>query len=611
MKKTFEFFLRYFIFWWLIFALFRIIFIFSQQVALAEFDFTEVAKSVVAGYRLDLSIAAYFSIPVYLLTLIYTFGAIAFVRKIFSYYNGLLVLSVVLLSSGNIIIYKYWGTLLNNRGLAYVLQPKEMFASVSTMQIIGGAIALFTACYLIWKAFTKWVSPAFNEINGTMFTRVMALLLVAPLLVIGLRGGVQLIPVNESAAVYSQHRILNQIATNNIWYLGHNLKQSGVTEKNPYVWMKKEEAISLRNTLYQSEGDSIVPLITISKPNVVILLLESWTSDIIKPLGGLEDVTPNFSKLSSEGLLFTEIHSSGFRTDQAIVSVLSGFPAQPNKSIVRFPDKAAKLPSIVKPLNQQGYHSSFFYGGELGFANMNSYLSAQGFQSITGKDAFESEAMNSKWGAHDGTVLNYQIDQLNKTKEPFFSVLLTLSTHEPFEVPVATPFNGTSESEQFKKAAWYTDKCLGDYFEAAKKQPWYKNTLFVLVADHGHRLPLNRQYEDPDIRSIPLLFFGQPLSEFLKGKKVPGTGNQNDLAATLLAGLGFDHKDFVWSNNLLLPDRKPFAYLSLDDSFTWLTPSKTYRISLDSSNLTTSPDTSGSRYGKAYMQLLYDAFLTY
>lgn len=611
MKKTLTFFVRYFAFWWLIFVLFRIIFVISQQSAISEYGFTEVSKGVVAGYRLDLSIAAYFSIPVYLFTLIYAFGATSVVRKIFSFYNGFLVFAVVMLSAGNIIIFKYWGTLLNNRGLAYVLQPKEMFASVSTWQIIAGAIALFVTCYLIWKAFTKWVSPAFDEINGTTFIRVTALILVAPLLVIGLRGGVQLIPVNESAAVYSPHRILNQIATNNIWYLGHNLKQSGMTEKNPYVWMKKEEAIFLRDALYKSESDSIVPLITTSKPNVVILLLESWTSDIIKPLGGLEDVTPNFSKLSSEGLLFTEIHSSGFRTDQAIVSVLSGFPAQPNKSIVRFPDKAAKLPSLVKPFNQNGYHSSFFYGGELGFANMNSYLSAQGFQSITGKDAFESDAMNSKWGAHDGTVLNYQLEQLNKTKEPFFSVLLTLSTHEPFEVPVATPFNGTSESEQFKKAAWYTDKCLGDYFEAAKKQPWYDNTLFVLVADHGHRLPLNRQYEDPAIRSIPLLILGKPLSDFLKGKKVPGTGNQNDLAATLLAGLGYDHRSFEWSNDLLLPDRKPFAYLSLDDSFTWLTPSKTYRISLDSSNLTTSQDTSGSRSGKAYMQLLYDAFLTY
>lgn len=611
MKKTFAFFIRYFAFWWLVFMLFRIIFILSQHQNLSDFGFTEVVAGIVAGYRLDLSIAAYFSIPVFLLTLILTFGATSFARKAFNIYNGFLVLAVVLLSAGNIIIYKYWGTLLNNRGLAYVLQPKEMFASVSTFQILAGALALFLICFLIWKAFSRWIIPAFDEINGTLLARTISLVLVAPLLIVGLRGGVQLIPVNESAAVYSTHRILNQIATNNIWYLGHNLKQSGITEKNPYVWMKPEEALQLRNILYQSESDSITPLITKPNPNVVIILLESWTSDIIEPLGGLKEVTPNFSKLCSTGLLFTEIHSSGFRTDQAIVSVLSGFPAQPNKSIVRFPDKAAKLPSLVKPFNEKGYHSSFFYGGELGFANMNSYLSAQGFQSITGKDAFESEAMNSKWGAHDGIVLNHQLEQLNQTKEPFFSVLLTLSTHEPFEVPVPTPFNGTSESEQFKKAAWYTDKCLGEYFEAAKKQPWYDNTLFILVADHGHRLPLNRQYEDPAIRSIPLLITGNPMSDFLKGKKIAGTGNQNDLATTLLAGFGLDHSSFKWSNNLLLPGRKPFAYLSLDDSFTWMTPDKTYRISLESSQISNATDTTEGRFGKAYMQLLYDAFLTY
>lgn len=193
-------------------------------------------------------------------------------------------------------------------------------------------------------------------------------------------------------------------------------------------------------------------------------MLESWTADIIEPMGGLSGVSPFFSELCKDGLLFTGVYSSGFRTDQAMVSVISGFPAQPNKSIIRFPDKTQKLPALSRTFRDAGYHTSFFYGGELGFANMKSYLLSSGFEHITGKDFFPDNAMNSKWGAHDGIVLQHQLKVLDTVAEPFFSVLLTLSTHEPFEVPVQTPYNGSSEAELFKKAAWYTDACLKTFF---------------------------------------------------------------------------------------------------------------------------------------------------
>ena len=172
---------------------------------------------------------------------------------------------------------------------------------------------------------------------------------------------------------------------------------------------------------------------------------------------------------------------------------------------------------------------------------------------IVGIDDFEKSQLNSKWGAHDEFVLTRQLGDLGKEKQPFFSVLMTLSSHEPFETPIATPFPGKDLPSKFRSAAWYTDKCLGEYFEKAKKQPWYKNTLFVLVADHGHLLPLERDYYDVENRHIPLLALGGALEENLKGQKINVTGNQNCLEKFGAASKRFSlrgHRHFRWRTTL-------------------------------------------------------------
>ncbi|MBK8876730.1 MAG: LTA synthase family protein [Bacteroidetes bacterium] len=569
-------------FWVLIFIGFRILFLFSQSQSLGDTPLTEIALSLLVGFQLDISTASYFAIIPFLLTIALIWGGDRIIFNILKVYYLLILFITMILSIGNIIIYKYWGTLLNSRGLAYALQPAEMFASVTDFQLVSGIIVLIILFFLMRKAYYFYLHPALAEINGTRLQRLASVCIALPLIVIGIRGGLQLIPVNESAAVFSSNKLLNEAATNNLWYLGHNLKQAGTTNKNPYQWFSDEESIQVVASLYakKSVPDSIFNMN--HKPNVVLILLESWTADIIEPLGGIAGVTPNFSKLCKEGMLFSAIYSSGFRTDQALVSALSGYPSQPNNSIIRFPSKASQLPSIANVFNENGYQTSFYYGGELGFANMYNYLSVTGFKTITGKEAFEDDVMNSKWGAHDEAVLDRQLSDLKKAQQPFFSTLLTLSTHEPFEVPVNTPFNDPSEPELFKKSAWYTDYCLGKYFEQAKNESWFTNTIFVLVADHGHRLPLNRSFDDPFIRRIPMLIIGNPLRKELKGTQINVIGNQNDLPATLLSALNYNHNEFPWSRDLMVPTQNPFAYLSLDYAISWVHQKGNTVVRLDS-----------------------------
>lgn len=611
MKQSLLFFLKHYLFWVLIFIGFRLLFLFSQSQSLGDTPLAEIAFSLLAGFQLDISTASYFAIIPFLLTIALIWGGDRIIFNILKVYYLLILFITMILSIGNIIIYKYWGTLLNSRGLAYALQPAEMLASVTNFQLAAGIIVLIFIFFILRKAYLAFLHPALAEINGTRLQRLASKCIALPLIVIGIRGGLQLIPVNESAAVFSSNKLLNEAATNNLWYLGHNLKQAGTTNKNPYQWFSDEESLQVVATLYakKSDPDSIFNLN--HKPNVVLILLESWTADIIEPLGGIEGVTPNFSKLCKEGMLFSAIYSSGFRTDQALVSALSGYPSQPNNSIIRFPSKASQLPSIANVFNENGYQTSFYYGGELGFANMYNYLSATGFETITGKEAFEDDEMNSKWGAHDEAVLDRQLSDLKTAQQPFFSTLLTLSTHEPFEVPVNTPFNDPSEPELFKKSAWYTDYCLGKYFEQAKNESWFTNTIFVLVADHGHRLPLNRSFDDPLIRRIPMLIIGNPLKQELKGTQVNVIGNQNDLPATLLSALNYNHNEFPWSRDLMVPTQNTFAYLSLDYAISWVHQKGNTIVRLDSKQESQSADSTENRIAKAYLQQLYKSFLSF
>jgi len=312
------------------------------------------------------------------------------------------------------------------------------------------------------------------------------------------------------------------------------------------------------------------------------------------------------------------MYGSGSRTEQGLISILSGFPSQPNHSIITNPGKAEKLPSVNYDLEKLGYHSSFYYGGEIEFANMKSYLLNTHFKKIIDKHDFEDEQLNSKWGAHDEYVLTKQLIDLKTEKQPFFSIVLTLSTHEPFEVNIQTPFNGKEEQELFKKAAYYTDDCLFKYFNEAKKQPWYNNTLFILVADHGHRLPKNRNLNMPESRRITAMITGGALADNMRGKTINKICNQNDLPAILLSQLKLPTKKYEWSKNALDEFSKEFAYYSNENVFGWITPQQNIIYSLSENKVEELQAKTQSKVNdtllteaKAYLQTLNKRYLDY
>ncbi len=569
------------------------------------------------GIRLDLSAAAYCMLFPFLLILASLFIKGEIFNAINTWYHRILIFIINIICVSNIVIYKYWHTLLNKRALDFLYDPAEIFASLTTFQIVSLVIVYCILFIVFTWLFGKVAGKFDRDKNKSILRQSAGVLISFCLTFYFLRGGLQLIPINESSCYFSEKPEENHAAINPSWFIVRNLQLASRAGENPFLFYDDAIAEQKFTGMFQTSPDTGVNLFSIRNPNIVFLILESHTVDVIEALGGDSANSPQLDNIiRNDGFTFANCYASGFRTDQMLPSLFSGFPAQPSNSISRNDDKTGKLPHLPQLLKSKGYHTSFYYGGEMGFANMKSFLINSGVTKLTDQSAFSSDQLNSKWGAHDEYTLNYFLNDLNKMQQPFFASLLTLTLHEPFEIPANPKFEGNSENIKFKNAAFYADSCIGVFFERAKKQPWYANTIICLVADHGHQLPRQRPIFDPYIHKIPLIITGGSLKNEYRGKQHNRTMAQNDLPRIILEQLGYSADEFKFSKNTLNKNTQAFAYLCFDDGFTWVTDSCSVHYSrvdnkaqVVSGCNTANQSAINTENGKAFLQVLYQAFL--
>ncbi|MEO6820017.1 MAG: LTA synthase family protein, partial [Ginsengibacter sp.] len=332
------------------------------------------------------------------------------------------------------------------------------------------------------------------------------------------------------------------------------------------------------------------------------------TAKWVESLGGVPGVTPQLDMIAKDGLSFTKIYAAGDRSEKGQTAILSGYPNQAITSIIKTPEKTRQLPSINEVLKKEGYQTSYTYGGELEFANIKSYLINMGYQKLTDKYSFPLAQRTTSWGVHDEFVLNRFQSDLQNEKQPFFATLFTLSSHEPYDVPLHH-FTEKDETSQFKNSIFYTDSIIGNFIKKAKTTSWWNNTLIIFVADHGHPLPGNDANDVPSKFHIPLIFSGGALK--LKGT-INNIGSQTDIATTLLHQLHLSTKEFKWGKDLLDTSAKQFAFYSFNNGFGFVTPKGTETIdNVSGKTIFKSPgyDSTDIKFGKAYMQDSYEDYL--
>ena len=471
-----------------------------------------------SGISLDMTMAGY----VCALPILYLLFSIWLPHKVWQGLSRwwLYVASVVIAVSFsvNLGLYDYWRFPLDGSILQYLATPAEAMASVTPMMVVVHTLvaAVYGAAMVLTVREIVNIYNAelrLKPIKRVLWSMVMVLLLGLDFLAI--RGGVSTAVANVSKVYFSDNIALNHAAVN--------------------------PTFSFISSI--SSGDDLSRY-------------DYFDSDLCQ-----EQFEANMTRYKGEGIWFENMIASSFRTDRGVLATLSGVCAQPTMSLMKYPQKASKLPSIAGSLYGVGYSTSYIHGGDLNFTDMASYLYATGFEKLVDIKDLKFDAPTSKWGYADDVMAEYfidHIDKLNSAGKPFFTVWQTLSSHEPFDVPVE------KFEDKMLNSMWFADSCIGSVVEHLKASEGWSNTLVVVIADHAYLYPYGVSASAVVRHRIPMIWLGGALDGALV---VENYCSQTDLAATLLTQLGVDCSSFTMSRDILSGRENNFGYYTFNNGF--------------------------------------------
>ena len=602
--------LRYFLYWVLFFIGAKSVFLLYHFSRTGNLALTEKLKIFLYGLRLDISFAGYLSVIPFFLFLLKALIPQLNILRLVKYYTWFLMGLIALLTVVDLELYNAWGFRLDATPLQYLATPNEMAASAGNAPVLLLLLSFLILClfglYLFRLLFTPSLLPAKRQLLYTILSVWFFVFLIVPI-----RGGLQHIPINQSDVYFSDNIFANHAAVNLPWNLMYSLSKRNYENKNPYEYFPDSTAQRIVADLYKTPAKPQVPaLLKKPRPNVLFIILESYTAKVVGCLGAEPGATPNLDQLAKEGILFNNIYASGDRSEKGLVALLSSYPVQTTTSIVKTPRKTEHLPHLNQILEAQGYSSRFYYGGELAFANIKSYLLNAGYDHLISKFDFEAKEYNSKWGVHDHVLLQRVLRDLHNEKQPFFTTVFTLSSHEPYDIPIPDKFKGTDETTRFRNSVYYTDYAIGQFITAAKKEPWWQNTLIVLAADHGHRFPGDDPNDAPSKFRVPFILTGGALAT--QNLKISKIGSQTDIVPTVLAQMNLPYQDFHWSKNLLDSTSQDFAFYVFNDGFGFISPPGAVTFDNVAKKVIRKDEAvtpAQLNAGKAYMQVSFGDFL--
>lgn len=567
LKNRVFFNITYYILWVVYFLFARFLFLTYYFDKTSELGFTTTLKTFLYGIQLDFSFAAYIAAIPFLFIIFSLWVNKKIISNSIKAFTFPVVFIVNLFMLIDIILYKSWGVRIDATLLNYASNPKIMMASVATSQLVGGVLIWILISLATCYAFNKLINKVFINIDKGHFLQAPIFLIIIGALIIPIRGGFGNIPINQSNVYFSKKMFANHAAVNFIWNFANTISHRADT-KNPYIHFKTEVAKNIINKTRNELLTTNDTILNTQKPNVILIIWESLSAKAVGVLNGAPTVTPNLNRLAKEGILFSNFYGNGDRTDKGVPAILSGYYPQPTKSIMKMPNKTQSLPMLTKEMKRLGYNTGFYYGGDSNFGNMITYLRNGNIDNIVDGTAFDKENWNSKWGAHDHIFLDRFISDLSKPslQQPFFQVALTLTSHEPYEFPDTYKFGKDSEENLYKSAHVYTDKAVGKFIEDAKKQPWWNNTLVVIMSDHGHPLPKHEGYFNDPIRfKIPMVWLGGALAK--KGITIDNFSGQSDFAYTLTDLLNGNPKQFEFGKHIFNTSNNQYVHFVFNKGF--------------------------------------------
>lgn len=556
------------------------------------------------GIPIDLSVAGYLTVLPVLLVIINVWVQAFPVKKVMKVYDAIAALLIAVIFIGDAALYPYWGFKLDASVLFYLKTPKEAVASVSALTVIAGVVIILITAFIIYRILIRTLKPfdiPYSKVLMRIPVTLITLLLYAPLL-LAIRGGLSESTMNVGHAYFSTDQFLNHSAVNPAFSLLSSMsKTSDFSEQ--YNYHDENRRSSLFEGLYVTSDSCTESVLNTTRPNILVVVLEGFGGDLVNAISGRPDITPCMDSLITQGIFFSNCYAGSFRTDRGMVCIMNGHPGLPMTSIMKLPLKSAALPSLAGTLSENGYSTYFMYGGDINFTNMKGWLFDAGFRNVISDADFTAhERHTNAWGVQDGITFSRLLTDVRQHRDSlWFGGFLSLSSHEPFDVPYSRL------EDKICNAFAYTDSCIGAFVDSLRNTEVWDNLLLVITPDHGFRYPQEGFAFDPHVHHIPVLWLGGAVK---KPMVIDRFTAQSDMAATILAQMGIDHKEFRFSRNVLSESYDyPFSFYTFSNGFCFMDSTGVTLYDHDASMCLIN-DSYGSQQrldrGKAIVQTLYD-----
>lgn len=565
MRRRLSFYFCYWFYWLSLFTLGKIAFLLVYHKEGALLSALDWIRIIYHGWIMDIATAAYLLILPTLVIILSEIFSAKFWGTLIKVYTYFVLIIIGLLTAIDLGVYGYWGYRLDLNPFLYLRTPTAVLDSIEWLMIIIPVVVGLALVIGFVGVFKKFLFPLWNHVSIKSLRNVALFVVILILSLIPMRGGLNLAPLNPGRVYFHHVDFANQAALNLLWNCGYSARRKN-RPLQPYNFFPRQYADSCFTAL-RTAPHKPVQLLNGKQPNIVLIILESWTAQAIEPLGGVSGVTPAFNRWAAEGILFTNFYANGDRTDKALAAIFGGCIPLPRHSPLQNITKLTRYPALWRDLKAAGYHTAFYYGGDINFVNMKGYLLAMQIDRLISQQDFPKATYGAKWGVYDEYMFQRFATDLEKAPQPFASALLTLSSHEPYDVPEPPHFGTQTRAQRLMNAIYYTDKHLGAFLDRMYQSELWNNTIFILLADHGVRYFDSQPYYQPEKFHVPMLWLGGVIKD--KGTKIEAYCSQSDLPATLLQQLGYRPENYLFSQDILTA-RLPFAFYTFNNGCAFL-----------------------------------------
>ena len=534
--------------------------------------------SFVYGLRMDTIAVSYLLIlPTLILALSPKLLAQG-LEKLLRVYFLIIILVMVYMENATFPFFAEYDVRPNYKFVEYLEYPREVFAMIFAeykLAMLFSGIMMFFVGRFYWKRSTNDFVKVFEE---AYWKRILVLVPIALLLFIGIRSSFGHRAANNSDAMYSTNRVINEITKNTMYSVAYSIyanKKFSSKVLKQYGQMPIDEALSrVRNRLDINSTDEMSIFSRLEKThfkhdkpkNLVIFLQESIGAQFSASSGGEVGIMPNFDALSKEGVSFTDLYSNGTRSIRGIAGVVAGNFAVPGKGILKRPKSQSDWFTIARLFKPLGYETSFIYGGESRFDNMKGWFLGNGFDKVIDQAKMDNPSYVGTWGICDAEVVRYADEEFRALKaanKPFMSVVFSTSNHTPFDFPEDTIelIDGV-EVKSVKNAIKYADYAIGEMIRKAKEGGYYEDTIFLIVADHNVRV-----YGQD---SVPVNMFHIPgliLGGGVEAKRYTKTTTHPDIIATALDLVGADFTYPILGHSIFSDKKQELSLMQFNNNY--------------------------------------------